>query len=146
METIHKNANKYYIGTDVYISYKRKRFIVMDLKSKEKWANEYHKTIEDAISFCEINGFKINPSPEGEQCEWPKRKLVTVMKAYTIEELFDIDADDCDEQVFKVEDVEAHLLAIANVVKENKDDLNNIPIDAFIKLILNKKNSHENVL
>jgi len=59
------------------------------------------------------------------------------MKTYTVEELFNIDKDENNQEVFLKEDVIAHLQAIVDTVSNNQDDLNNIAIDQFIEFINN---------
>lgn len=57
------SATKRFAGTEVYIDIKRKRFVVMDYKSREMWAKEYFTTETQAKSFCDGNGFIVIPKP-----------------------------------------------------------------------------------
>ncbi len=61
MNTLEVNkvsrANPLYIGTKVYIAIYRKRYVLIDVKSNQRWSNDYHKTIEDAMWMIQANEF-----------------------------------------------------------------------------------------
>jgi len=52
---IPKGANPLYIGTKVHIGIYRKRYVVIDDKSGQMWANEYFKTLDDVYGFIKVN-------------------------------------------------------------------------------------------
>jgi len=65
-----------YAGTKVYLGKYRNKFVVVDAKSNELWANEYFKKVEDAISFAKENKFDLISK---EVVEWDKKTTVDDM-------------------------------------------------------------------
>ena len=44
---------------NVYILKQKNRFVVIDKRTDLKWANEFFKTEDEAIEFCNQNNLKI---------------------------------------------------------------------------------------
>ena len=63
LQSILKPIQPRYAGTKVYIVKGKTKFEVFDLMTKSRWANEFFKTVEDAITFCDGNGFEIVKDP-----------------------------------------------------------------------------------